>query len=279
MRKGDNGFIWQQRQAFSIRARLLTLTKAHRMNWLTKQRELLFYKVISGGNFPRRIEWPLLLEWLSPRPGDRILDVACGRGGLTLKISAEGCQTVGVDMSDESLEWARLRARRLGYDCSFVKGDAQQLPFQDASFNKIVSSSALEHFHDDRSALKEMTRVLKPEGRLVLTVDSFTYPIDDLWKARHKQAFCVQNYYDKRKLRTKLTEAGLHVQRTEYLMHSRVAHFFFKRTISYHQSLLLSGANVLVAYPAIVVAEHFSKNSDHGFSLIAEATKSPECPD
>jgi ubiquinone/menaquinone biosynthesis C-methylase UbiE len=249
--------------------------RASMKEWLKEQRGLLSFKMISGGNFPRRIEWPVLLKWLDPVQGERVLDVACGRGGLTLRISASGCDTVGMDLSAESMKWAALQARRMRYDCSFVAGDAHQLPFPDACFDKVVCSSALEHFQEDGKALTEMHRVLKPDGKLILTVDSFTYPFDDAWKARHKETFYVVNYYDENKLYAQLTEAGFDVTMSKYLMHSRTASFFFKTAIASYRSLFLSIANVLIAYPLIVVAERLSRNEDVGFSLIAEGKKLP----
>ena len=67
--------------------------------WLKEQYGLLCFKMIGGGNFPRRIEFPLLLKWLDLKKGERVLDVACGRGGLTLKISSKSCRTIGIDLS------------------------------------------------------------------------------------------------------------------------------------------------------------------------------------
>jgi len=242
-------------------------------DWLWERYSLLASRIIRGGNFTRRIEWPVVIKWLNPQQGEQILDVACGRGGLTLRTCAAGSHTVGLDLSEAGMKWAALSAIHLRHNCSFVAADAHQLPFRDACFDKVVSSSALEHFQHDGKALMEMNRVLKPNGVLVLTVDSFTYPFDDTWTARHRDAFYVVNYYDKNKLREKLVKAGFQITQSKYIMHSRTARFFFKRAIAHYRSFLLSGAIVLIAYPLIAIAERFSRNDVSGFSLIAKAKK------
>ena len=69
------------------------------------------------------------------------------------------------------------------------------MPYPDEYFDKVVCSSSLEHFKDDIKALKEMHRVLKPNGSVVLTTDSFAYPISDELKEMHKEIAYVVNYY------------------------------------------------------------------------------------
>ncbi|MGZ4846370.1 MAG: class I SAM-dependent methyltransferase [Halobacteriota archaeon] len=242
--------------------------------WLKEQYGLLSFKIVSSGNFPRKIEWPAMLKWLDVQQDERILDVACGRGGLTLRVNDKNrARSVGVDLFPQSMKWAKLEAERKRCDCAFVAGNAQQLPFRDACFDKVVCSSALEHFDKDVDALREMNRVLKPGGILVLTVDSLTVPIDDEWRARHQETFYVQNYYSKQSLAAKLAEAGFRVVESEYLMRSNVARYFFKRAIALHHSLLLASLNVLIAYPLVATAERLSRSSDAGLSLIAKAKK------
>ncbi len=242
-------------------------------DWLKEQYGLLAFKVLSSGNFTRKIEWPIVLNWLDAQQDERILDVACGRGGLTLKISKKSRASVGVDLFAQNMSWAKLYAKRKRYSCAFIAGDAQQLPFHDTCFDKVVCSSAVEHFHKPIDAFKEMNRVLKPDGTLVLTVDSLTYPIDNEWKARHQKTFYVENYYDKQRLNVRLAEAGFRLIESEYLLHSKVARHFLKRAIAYNHSLFLSSINVLIAYPLVAAAERLSRSSDVGFTLIAKAKK------
>jgi len=143
----------------------------------------------------RLIEWPMILEWLSPRRGDRILDVAYGGGQLTFKMGTHGCDMHGV-VADNRIYGQRL-ANYWGIKFAFVRGDAERLPYRDACFDRVASNFSLEHFKDDIRALQEMNRVLIPNGTLVLTVDSFSYPIDRACKERNARRHYVQHYYDK----------------------------------------------------------------------------------
>ena len=74
-----------------------------------------------------QIEWRRMLEWLAPKEGERILDIACGGGELSLKIAERGCEVSGIDMSESGIEHAKRLAEREGITCKFVVGSAQEL--------------------------------------------------------------------------------------------------------------------------------------------------------
>ena len=121
----------------------------------------LIYKAIGTTGFVRRIEWQNMLEWLDPKEGERILDVACGVGILSLKIAERGCEVHGIDISENAINSAKRLAERERIACEFKVGTAEYLPYPDGYFDKVVCSSSLEHFKDDIKALKEMCMVLK----------------------------------------------------------------------------------------------------------------------
>jgi ubiquinone/menaquinone biosynthesis C-methylase UbiE len=102
-------------------------------------------------------------------PGDRVLDVACGTGALTLaaaeRAGPDGAVT-GLDASPEMLAVARRKSSAIDW----VEGDATALPFPDASFEAVVSQFGLMFFPDRPAALREMMRVLKPGGALAVAV-------------------------------------------------------------------------------------------------------------
>jgi ubiquinone/menaquinone biosynthesis C-methylase UbiE len=122
--------------------------------------------------FRRRCE--TIVEFLDAQPGELILDCGCGYG-FTLRVLREltAARLIGLDLQRARVEHAR---ERLGAACAFVQGSALRLPFADASFDKAVSSEVLEHLPDDRAALAELYRVLRPGGTLVVTVPSARYP-------------------------------------------------------------------------------------------------------
>jgi SAM-dependent methyltransferase len=102
-----------------------------------------------------------VLEWLGPKPGERILDLGCGDGQLTTRLAAAGATVIGVDASAPMVEAARAR----GIDA--VVGNAEQLPFADAAFDAVFSNAALHWVRDQDAMLAEVHRVLRPGGRFV----------------------------------------------------------------------------------------------------------------
>ena len=74
----------------------------------------------------------------------------------------------GIDLSPAMLEQAREKARELGMEASLREGDAQDLPFPDEAFDTVVCTPSLCNIPDDRRAVAEMKRVLRPGGRLLL---------------------------------------------------------------------------------------------------------------
>jgi len=103
------------------------------------------------------------------RPGQTVLDVACGTGEQSLAFAHAGCSVVGVDLSKDMLDRARAKVRT-GLDVRFIEHDASSLPFAAGSFDVTTVSLAL---HDmplnvARRVLAEMRRVTKPEGVIVV---------------------------------------------------------------------------------------------------------------
>src|SRR5688500_8730418 len=102
-------------------------------------------------------------------PGDRVLDVACGTGALTLAAAervGEHGSVVGIDVSPEMLAVARRKPTRI----EWVEAVAEALPLPDQSFDAVISQFGLMFFRDRTAALTEMMRVLRPPGRLAVAV-------------------------------------------------------------------------------------------------------------
>ncbi len=233
------------------------------------------YKTIGTPNFIRRIEWRSMLEWLDPDEGEKILDVACGRGALSLKIAEKRCEVLGIDLSGNAINSAKRLAEREGIGCEFKVGDAEDLPCLDGYFDKVVCSSSLEHFKDDIKALKEMRRVLKPNGSVVLTTDSFTYPINDELKKKHREIAYVVNYYTLENLKERFEIAGFDMVRAEYLLNSRITSFFFNIGIKIKWQGILWIATSFIAYPLCLMSDRVFVDKDKrgGYTLIAEGRK------
>ncbi|HEV7759908.1 MAG TPA: glycosyltransferase [Acidimicrobiales bacterium] len=122
--------------------------------------------------YRRRVRWAL--ERLALRPGDRLLDAGTGLGNVlhVAERAAPGATAVGVDRSAERLG----RARAEGVAAPVARADLLDLPVPGGAFDAVLCSEVLEHLDDDRVALVELRRVLRPGGRLVVTVPHADYP-------------------------------------------------------------------------------------------------------
>lgn len=106
-------------------------------------------------------------------PTDEVLDVACGTGDLTEAFARAGAaRVVGLDFTAEMLDLARVKApKHLGAvaaKVSYQQGDAQDLPFPDASFDVVSIAFGIRNVQDPMRALREFRRVLRPGGRLIV---------------------------------------------------------------------------------------------------------------
>jgi trans-aconitate methyltransferase len=101
-----------------------------------------------------------VVEWLNPQLSDRILDLGCGDGALTIKLKNLGCEVVGVDASEDLI----ATARSLGLDAHVM--DGHYLAF-DRPFDAVFSNAALHWMQQPEQVIAGVTRSLKPGGRFV----------------------------------------------------------------------------------------------------------------
>jgi len=152
----------------------------------------------------------MVLDWIEqryPRRTDlHILDVGCGTGLMLQEMQPYGT-VEGVELSDEALEFCRQRGCR-----NVRKASAMELPFADASFDVLTAVDILEHMDDDRGALQEWARVLKPGGRLFIFVPAHRW----LWSLQdeisgHRRRYTAPS------LRSLVERAGLRLERQSYV--------------------------------------------------------------
>ena len=106
-----------------------------------------------------------LLETANISANISLLDVGCGPGYVSTEAAERGAKPIGLDFSKEMIGIAK----RMFPDIEFREGDAQNLPFDDASFDRVVANFALLHLTDPQRAMAEANRVLKPGGRFAFT--------------------------------------------------------------------------------------------------------------
>ena len=116
--------------------------------------------------------YALCLQLTNPAKNKRYLDVACGQGSALALGKKIGMYTVGIDFSARSVFLCKSKVPK----CELVRSSAEFLPFREESFDCITCHGSLEHFIDPISSLKEMKRILKKNGRLVITIpNSFNW--------------------------------------------------------------------------------------------------------
>ncbi len=199
--------------------------KAAEPSWLTKalQRE-------ADLSFRGRVR--SVLDYLQPQAGERILDCGCGRGFYLLFLGRLAqADLYGVDADPQVLAQAR---QHLPGQVTLARSDAVHLPFPAGYFDKMILSEVLEHLPDDRTALAEARRVLRPGGVLAITVPSRSYPYwwDPVNKTREllgrapiRQGFWSgiwafhQRLYGEEELVERVGEAGFEVEEVRRLTH------------------------------------------------------------
>jgi demethylmenaquinone methyltransferase/2-methoxy-6-polyprenyl-1,4-benzoquinol methylase len=111
-----------------------------------------------------------MVDAVRPQPGQRILDVATGTGMVAFALAARGAEVTALDQSEAMLSVARARHARTGNGAggpiSFVTGEAEHLPFPDASFDALTFTYLLRYVDDPAATLMELARVVRPGGRI-----------------------------------------------------------------------------------------------------------------
>lgn len=130
-----------------------------------------------------------VVELAAVQSGNRALDLCCGTGDLALALARRGAEVAGFDFSQAMLEIAEARRRKnfksqianLKSNPQFIQGDAQQIPFPDASFDIVTVGYGLRNLTSWEKGLDEMHRVARPGARLVVL--DFGKPANALWRA------------------------------------------------------------------------------------------------
>ncbi len=175
----------------------------------------------------RRVAY--IIEGLELERGDRILDCGCGDGFYLKTISALGpYEIVGFDLNPTSLKTARNYLTEV----PLIQGNLYRIPFKENSFNKIFCSEVLEHIPDDLQALKEIYRILKPGGKLLVTVPNHHFPffwdpinwiLEKILRRHIRSGFWAGIWnehlrlYVQEEIQDKITKAGFNVVATKLI--------------------------------------------------------------
>jgi SAM-dependent methyltransferase len=111
----------------------------------------------------------LVAERVGAAPGEELLDVATGTGNVAIPAAARGARVTGLDLTPELLEVARRRAKEEGVEVTWLEGDAEALPFADASFDRVTSCFGVIFAPRQEHAARELVRVARPGATIAFT--------------------------------------------------------------------------------------------------------------
>jgi ubiquinone/menaquinone biosynthesis C-methylase UbiE len=115
-----------------------------------------------------RAAWQALLAPLIPAEPVRIVDLGCGTGSLAVLLAEHSNRVSGIDISGNMIRLARAKARAAGVAVDFVRGDAADPPFAEASFDLVLARHVLWAFENPDAVLQRWVDLLAPDGRLIL---------------------------------------------------------------------------------------------------------------
>ena len=128
----------------------------------------------ASGNYPTMVDTfllplgPRLVEACRIGPGMRVLDVAAGTGNASIPAAERGASVTASDLTPELFEAGRRRAETAGVELEWVEADAENLPFDDASFDVVMSAIGAMFAPNHEAVAREMLRVCKPGGTIAM---------------------------------------------------------------------------------------------------------------
>jgi len=124
--------------------------------------EFLFKRMIEGTH-----------KKVNPKPGEKILDIGCGRATDGVELAKEGASVTGLEPSYVMIASAREYITENGVDMSVVHGVGEHLPFKPQTFDKVMCKGSLDHFLDPSMSIKQMGMALKPGGEVIIAIANF----------------------------------------------------------------------------------------------------------
>lgn len=174
--------------------------------------------------------YQLVLEYLGPVSGKRVIEVSCGRGGFSTCLASKGAIVCAANFALSALRIARQKAKKAGTRdrrVLWAQADAHHLPFAEGVFDVVISCETIEHLADPQRALRELARVCKKQGLLYLTTPNYlnlmgAYHVYDLVLKRNRQSPAVQpieHYWLFPRVRSMVKNAGWEILRSDGTVH------------------------------------------------------------
>ena len=221
------------------------------------------------------VDW-MLGRWFKGTPESKILDVGCGTG-MNCSTLARFGTVFSIDAAPEALAYTQRRGIERLACC-----DVQRLPFGSESVDLVTALDVLEHADDDLAALRELRRVLKPSGRVLVTVPAYGF----LW-SEHDEALHHRRRYVASELRNKLVLTGFEVQRLTYfitllffpILTLRTWGNLFRQSVRPRTSHMLFPAFINSFFVRLLDLERFFlnwMNYPFGVSIVCLAARAPD---
>jgi len=105
----------------------------------------------------------------------KTLDLGCGEGIFCIELARRGIDVTGIDISQEAINHAKINAKSLKLRIPFIVSGAEKLPFEDKSFDQVICLDVLEHVDDPIKVIKNIRKILREGGRLIITVPNELY--------------------------------------------------------------------------------------------------------
>jgi len=234
-----------------------------------------YYERANSFMAPKTYEYAQMFKGITLKKSDKVLDLGCGDGWLPLVIGKKVNKVVGVDIS-ESISDAQFKAAELSgkVNAEFYSTLLEEANFQDEVFDKVTSFSVIEHIPNYMEVFEELFRVLKQDGELIISVDSFSH-FNQKQREVHRRNFEVQKYFQKDELYTMLKNLGFKEVTVTPIFKSKFSEKWFSRVMNNPGEYFGAFKRFYSFFLYFKIAYHEKKvqQDDHGIFLIAKCKK------
>lgn len=216
----------------------------------------------------RRIEIVLIKRYLQLKRGDLVCDIGSGDGYWTKRLAAEA-KIVGIDIDTPSLQGAQQNGKTA--NTQYLQASATDMPFADATFDKLFGVCSVEHILENEKAFSEFARCTKPGGVVVLTLDSLSDPrTTDEQRKEHHERYYTPHLYDLPYAKECLEKAGLKLTDHTFIISSPISSRLYS---VFDRVRRLQYVLFPVAYPLIRISDAIWGSRTHGWKLAVRAVK------